>query len=433
MSNTTRRTTDAAAGGSGAKKGKSAGPKVKPASKKDHLIVPALHLSGDDDDEEDDDASFQAAFLPVANQPTSTFPQQPESNPTPEAVAGDATAATMPTATTSRNVEPTTVVGEESAGPDATPALVPERAPYGGSGTATTPAATTEAQPPAQSTSAADSEKSPTGNFATDGPAQEGSGQVEAAQRTGSALTQSQSQGARYGTAQSAATEIYGGYAGASMQVRRPGRRRPRQPYDPERPRDKGAEAMREMLQQAPRYAALLSVYSAAQTKTHEFGERNIHLYGVTADDAGLQGVADKALLKTLTMQQPKLTVAHYADAALQPVLARFNPQGTDREAMEDERDYLWQLAQKALAYRRYVLSDPQTARMPKYRAKGMLREEVNARFSRMLNLMDSFAGIEAKPFEIVSAILADFLSKLPAEQEGLKQVFTKHVVTTIQ
>lgn len=190
---------------------------------------------------------------------------------------------------------------------------------------------------------------------------------------------------------------------------------------------------MREMVEQAPRYAALLNVYSAAQTKTMAFSERNIHLYGLTADDAGLQGVADKALLKTLTMQEPKLTVAHYADAALEPALAAFNPEGIDREAMEDERDYLWQLAQRALEYRRYVLSDPQTARMPKYRAKGMLRQDVNARFSRMLNLMDSLAGVEAKPFEIVSAILADYLRRLPTEQEALKQVFAKHVVTTIQ
>jgi hypothetical protein len=185
--------------------------------------------------------------------------------------------------------------------------------------------------------------------------------------------------------------------------------------------------------QQAPGYASLLTVYSASQLNAVPFENRNINLYGLTADQVGTQRTADMALLKRLTLQRPKLTPAHYVDAALEPVLRPLDPDGIDMDAMEDERDYVWQLAQKGLAYRRYILSDPESANMDNYRPVCSLRKDVNARLTRMMDLMDSIQGIQAKPFEIVSACLAEYVAGLPGERTHLSEFFQKHLVTTIQ
>ncbi|MEU0947501.1 hypothetical protein ABZ379_33090 [Streptomyces canus] len=190
---------------------------------------------------------------------------------------------------------------------------------------------------------------------------------------------------------------------------------------------------MLELSQQAPQYASLLTVYSASQLNALPFENRNINLYGLTADQVGTQITADKALIKTLTFQRPKLTVAHYVDAALEPVLRPLDPSGIDMDAMEEERDYVWQLAQKGLAYRRYILSDPDSASLANYRPVCSLRAEVNARLTRMMDLMESIQGIQAKPFEIVSACLAEFVGNLPSERSLLTTFFQKHLVTTIQ
>ncbi|RLU82512.1 hypothetical protein CTZ27_29730 [Streptomyces griseocarneus] len=190
---------------------------------------------------------------------------------------------------------------------------------------------------------------------------------------------------------------------------------------------------MLELSQQAPGYAALLSVYSASQLDALPFESRNINLYGLTADQVGTQITADKALLKTLTLQRPKLTPAHYVDAALEPVLRPLDPTGVDMDAMEIERDYVWQLAQKGLAYRRYILSDQDSASMPNYRPVCSLRADVNARLTRMMDVMESIQGIQAKPFEIISACLAEYVGNLPSERPHLATFFQKHLVTTIQ
>ncbi|MFD6329188.1 hypothetical protein ACFWGI_06365 [Streptomyces niveus] len=438
MSERTRRTSAAAAG---EESELVSAPKRKTTADTKHILVPDLDLGGDDDDDDDDDTEFLRSLgrAQEASQSSPTIPPQAEGKSKPAAASESDTAA------------PEDVALDAGWSPTASTSPPEPDAPgFGGSDLGEAEAPTSEqlgvvAEGPSGAIAVHKAgeagEASPLGEPEPEEAATPGLAagvdpkrlEEESGQTPGGALERSNPVGAGSRGATGTATEVYGGSVGSGVQVRRPGRRRHREPYDPKRPRDNGVAAMQEMVERAPRYAALLSVYSAAQTKTMPFTERNLHLYGLTADDAGLQGVADKAFLKTLTTTEPKLTIAHYADAALEPVLARFNPEGTDREAMEDERDYLWQLAQNALEFRRYVLSDPQTSRMPKYRAKGMLREGVNDRFSRMLNLMDSLAGIDAKPFEIVSSILADYLRKLPEEREGLKEVFAKHVVSTIQ
>ncbi|MGW0673158.1 hypothetical protein [Streptomyces sp. NPDC002746] len=451
MSEQTRRTQTAAAGGSRKEGKKSSSPKVA-AEQKQHIVIPSLNLGGDDDDdvEEEDNRAFLASLTARTSKPpeqSAAIPPQAESKPAPAVTADTAPSAqhedgadtTRPPVSATSPSDPDAPDGgkgdHDEAGSQA-----PQQTAVGSveppTGVAVHKAdETARTAPPDGPVSEPAVPEPVQGEAVSTAPAPTAAPREEAkpAQSPGAALARSSSEAGRGGAAGSAA-EVYGGSMGSGVPARRPGRRRHREPYNPEQPRDNGVAAMQEMVERAPRYAALLNVYSAAQLKTMPFRGRNLHLYGLTADDAGLQSVADKAFLKTLTTQEPKLTIAHYADAALEPVLAQFNPEGTDREAMEDERDYLWDLAQKALEYRRYILSEPEASRMPKYRAKGMLRVHVDDRFSRMLNLMDSFAGIEAKPFEIVSWVLADYLRKLPEEQAELKDVFAKHVTTgTIQ
>ncbi|MEY9997298.1 hypothetical protein ABIE67_009417 [Streptomyces sp. V4I8] len=188
---------------------------------------------------------------------------------------------------------------------------------------------------------------------------------------------------------------------------------------------------MADLAENSPGYANLLTVYSASQLQSLPFENRNINLYGLVADQAGTQITADKALLKTLTLQRPKLTIAHYVDAAMEPVLRPLDPSGIDMDAMEAERDYVWELAQKGLAYRRYILSDQESASMRNYRPVCSLRTDVNARLTRMMDLMESIQDIQAKPFEIVSACVAEFLGRLPDERPHLASFFQKHLVTT--
>ncbi|MFE7130784.1 hypothetical protein ACFVIM_07995 [Streptomyces sp. NPDC057638] len=429
MSSTARRANQKAVAGGSKQEKETTDPSKKAATPNKHLIVPDLDFDGGDDDDDDDDygpPKFEPSKKGAAT-PAPSLPQQAEKEQLPPvvaepevaepaaavAVSGEAEIPQQPEKVQAPQ-EPAAVDAprqEERAEPEPTAAIQGSSEPLpkepdvlvGG---------------PVQLASA-------------DNQVQRLAGQVGGVAVPGSALAPTRfSDGTRGGHA--TATEVYGGSTGASLQVRRPGRRRVREPFNPEVQPSGPTAAMLEMAERAPGYAALLTVYSAAQTKMEPFGDRNIHLYGLTADDAGLQVVSDKALLKTISGHEPKLTLAHYVDAALEPALAPLNPSGTDRQEMEDERDYVWQLAQGALKYRRYVLSDPQTAALPKYRAKSLLRTPVNERFTRMLNLIDSLAGINAKPFEIVSAIVAGYLEKLPTEQDGMKKVFEKHLMTSI-
>ncbi|MER6913913.1 hypothetical protein ABT354_19760 [Streptomyces sp. NPDC000594] len=448
MSSTARRANQKAVTGGSKQEKETTGPSKKAATPNKHLIVPDLDFDGGDDDDDDDDygpPKFEPSKKDTAT-PAPALPQQVEKEQllpvvaepevaepaAPVAVLGEAGIPQQPEKVQAPQ-EPAAVDVPERATAPAAPQHQPviEGAPRQEERAEPEPTAAIEGSseplPKHPDVLLGD----PVQPASVDNQVQRLAGQVGGATVPGSALAPTRfSDGTRGGHA--TATEVYGGSTGGSLQVRRPGRRRVREPFNPELQPSGPTAAMLEMAERAPGYAALLTVYSAAQTKMEPFGDRNIHLYGLTADDAGLQVVSDKALLKTISGHEPKLTLAHYVDAALEPALAPLNPSGTDRQEMEDERDYVWQLAQGALKYRRYVLSDPQTAALPKYRAKSLLRTPVNERFTRMLNLIDSLAGINAKPFEIVSAIVAGYLEKLPTEQDSMKKVFEKHLMTSI-
>lgn len=369
------------------------------ADKKEHLIVPDLNLGGDDDDEDEDDFRPVRAFVPpTAAKPTATAVVPPQQGEEMERSSVADRSASVP-----------------APGPSA-PRSEPEhrvrnfaedkRDVVHGSGA-----------PGAASVS----ETLPSGGGVSSRPT------VESHEAPAERL-------AELATVNRQAAPVLRASASLSgAPARRPSRRKPAEPFNPDEPRQRNEQVMLELAQHAPGYSSLLTVYSASQLNAVPFENRNINLYGLTADQVGTQRTADMALLKMLTLQRPKLTPAHYVDAALEPVLRPLDPDGIDMDAMEDERDYVWQLAQKGLAYRRYILRDPESANMDNYRPVCSLRREVNARLTRMMDLMDSIQGIQAKPFEIVSACLAEYVAGLPEERTHLSEFFQRHLVTTIQ
>ncbi|MDR3082986.1 MAG: hypothetical protein LBV60_19030 [Streptomyces sp.] len=369
------------------------------ADKKEHLLVPDLNLGGDDDDEDEDDFRPVRAFVPpTAAKPTATAVVPPQQGEEMErssvADRSESAPAQTPSAPQRESAYPVRDSAEDeqevvhgSGAPVAAPVSEPLSLEGG-----------------ASSRPAAESHEAPAERLA------------------------------ELATVNRQAAPILRASASLSgVPARRPGRRRPAEPFNPDEPRQRNERVMQELAQQAPGYSSLLTVYSASQLNAVPFENRNINLYGLTADQVGTQRTADMALLKMLTLQRPKLTPAHYVDAALEPVLRPLDPDGIDMDAMEDERDYVWQLAQKGLAYRRYILSDPESANMDNYRPVCSLRKDVNARLTRMMDLMDSIQGIQAKPFEIVSACLAEYVAGLPGERTHLSEFFQKHLVTTIQ
>lgn len=386
------------------------------ADKKAHLIVPDLDL-GDDDDEEDDFRPARGFVPPASGRSVPAAkgvvpPQQNEGAQIPTAalddgLAADSTASRLPDDTAAVTSTATSPTADEERAPLASASI-----PDSGNNVALAH----ELSEPESSISSSSGKSAGLGadhHQAVQGDVGEHSSELARVTRQSSPAVRS-------------STSLSG------LPARRPGRRRSAEPFNAEQPRQRNEQAMRDLAEQAPGYASLLTVYSASQLNALPFENRNINLYGLTADQLGTQRTADMALLKTLTLQRPKLTPAHYVDAALEPVLRPLDPEGIDMDAMEDERDYVWELAQKGLAYRKYILSDPESAKMSNYRPVCSLRADVNARLTRMMDLMDSIQGIQAKPFEIVSACLAEYVASLPNERPHLSDFFRKHMVTTV-
>lgn len=383
------------------------------ADKKAHLIVPTLNLGADDEDEEDD-------FRPARGFTAPTSPAR----------AAGGTAVTVPP-------QQGELTGEHS------PSVVqPVQEQVQVSLSTADAADDTRSSTPAVDPADLDGQENPVpaGHQLEQGQSQPASSghrltassdvHQSASPGQGQAMERSPGLTSWDRTGNVPAVRATGTLSG--MPARRPGRRRATEPFNADQPRQRNQEAMLQLAQNAPGYASLLTVYSASQLNALSFENRNINLYGLTADQAGTQLAADKALIKTLTLQRPKLTIANYVDAALEPVLRPLDPTGIDLDAMEDERDYVHELAQKGLAYRRYILSDQESANMANYRPVCSLRADVNARLTRMMDLMESIQGIQAKPFEIVSACLAEYLASLPTERTHLVSFFEKHTVTTV-
>lgn len=104
-----------------------------------------------------------------------------------------------------------------------------------------------------------------------------------------------------------------------------------------------------------------------------------------------------------------------------------------DEELIEDEKDHVEQLAEMGFAYRAYILNNEYLAAMDKQRFTCTLRKDVNAKVSRMMDLLSSMPTIKIQPFEIISAVVADYLNRLPAERPHVEAFFKRSTVTTYQ
>ncbi|MFB6985586.1 hypothetical protein [Streptomyces sp. NPDC056304] len=210
--------------------------------------------------------------------------------------------------------------------------------------------------------------------------------------------------------------------------------RRPRvERFDPNQRQSSREEALRELQASAPRYSALLVAYRVGQLSTVPHENRNVHLYGAAFEQLANQGTSDKALFMQLTGQRHKLTPAHYVDAVLEAALGPLDPMCVDEELIEDEKDHVEKLADMAYAYRSYILNNEYLAGMEKQRFTCTLRKDINAKVSRMMDLLSSMPTIKIQPFEIISAVVADYLNGLPDERSHVESFFEKSTVTTYQ
>jgi hypothetical protein len=213
--------------------------------------------------------------------------------------------------------------------------------------------------------------------------------------------------------------------------ARRP-RRTPSRPFTPNQSQQRRDDRMRELVEKAPRYAALLQSYAVAQSGKEAYKSRNIQLYGLTAQELADRIAVDKAVMTAANLPTPRFTNAHYIDAVLDEALRALNPQGK-KDSLETERDIVWELAQDGLAYRDYVTSDPQIEAMNKPRSQCPLRVAVNQRYDRMMTILRTMPELKAQPFEIVSACVAKYLNGLEAEQSAFEDFWDRNLISSYE
>ncbi|MER6918483.1 hypothetical protein ABT314_05460 [Streptomyces spiralis] len=186
-------------------------------------------------------------------------------------------------------------------------------------------------------------------------------------------------------------------------------------------------------MDRAPRYAALLQSYAVAQSGKESYQNRNVQLYGLTAQELADRITIDKAVVTAGNLPTPRFTPAHYIDATLEHALSGLDPHGTDIQRMEAERDVVWELAQDGLAYRDYISADPEIAALKKSRSQCPLRTRVNQRYSRMMDILRTMPDLKAQPFEIASACVAKYLEGLQAEQAAFEEFWTSNLESTYE
>ncbi|MCX4681595.1 hypothetical protein OG413_41065 [Streptomyces sp. NBC_01433] len=228
-----------------------------------------------------------------------------------------------------------------------------------------------------------------------------------------------------------------GGYVIATAQQGSPAPRRLRRPrvarFDPSQQQTSREDALRELQEAAPRYSSLLVAYRVGQLSTVPSVNRNIHLYGAAFEQLANQGTRDKALFMTLTGQRHRLTPAHYVDAVLEAALGSLDPTCVDEDLIEDEKDHVERLAEMAYKYRGYILNNQYLANLEKQRFSCTLRKDVDAKVSRMMDLLGAMPAIKIQPFEIISAVVADYLNGLPNELPHVEEFFARTTETTYQ
>ncbi|WP_327391482.1 hypothetical protein OG728_39100 (plasmid) [Streptomyces microflavus] len=191
--------------------------------------------------------------------------------------------------------------------------------------------------------------------------------------------------------------------------------------------------SMRELFEKAPRYASLLSTYTVV--KKTDPRSRNIQLYGLTFERAATQIAIDTAVISRITprMPTPRLITAHYVDTALQGSLSELNPEETDAERIEDEKDVVFKLAERAIAYRDYITDDEYASQLKHTRTICPLTLLGDALLTRLMALLRTMPALKVQPFEIVSVAVSDLLDGMAKEQDAFEGFLARSVQTTTQ
>ena len=218
----------------------------------------------------------------------------------------------------------------------------------------------------------------------------------------------------------------------STVPTRRP-RRSVGRPFSASQSQTRREDRLGELVEKVPCYAALLQSFAMAQSGSATYHNRNIQLYGLTAQELADRITVDKAVMTAMDLPTPRFTAAHYIDAVLAQALHSLNPKGRSVEEMEKERDVVWALASQGLAYRNYISDDPAIASMSKPRSQNPLRTDVNQRYSRMMDILRTMPEVKTQPFEIVSACVANYVQGLQAEQPAFEELWNRNLETRFE
>lgn len=216
------------------------------------------------------------------------------------------------------------------------------------------------------------------------------------------------------------------------LPARRP-RRNTSKPFTADQRQENREQSMRELFEKAPRYASLLNTY--AVVKKTDSKPRNIQLYGLAYERTATQIAIDTAVMARVTprMPTPRLIAGHYVDTALQGALSELNPAEADAERIEDEKDVVFTLADRAIAYRNYIADDEYASQLRHSRTICPLTASGDALLTRLMTLLRTMPSLKVQPFEIVSVAVSDLLDGMAEEQEAFEGFLARSVATSIQ
>ncbi|MEV4871504.1 hypothetical protein [Streptomyces syringium] len=216
------------------------------------------------------------------------------------------------------------------------------------------------------------------------------------------------------------------------LPARRP-RRNSSKPFMADQRQENREQSMQELFEKAPRYASLLNTY--AVVKKTDAKSRNIQLYGLTFERTATQIAIDTAVMARVTprMPTPRLIAGHYVDTALQGALSALNPAEADAARIEDEKDVVFALADRAIAYRNYIADDEYASRLRHSRTVCPLTESGDALLTRLMTLLRTMPSVKVQPFEIVSVAVSDLLDGMAQEQDAFEGFLARSMATSFQ
>lgn len=216
------------------------------------------------------------------------------------------------------------------------------------------------------------------------------------------------------------------------LPTRRP-RRNTSKPFSADQRQENRERSMRELFEKAPRYASLLNTYTVVKKTGSK--SRNIQLYGLTFERTATQIAIDTAVMARVTplMPTPRLIAGHYVDTALQGALSELNPAEADAERIEDEKDVVFKMADRAIAYRNYINDDDYASQLGHSRTICPLTGSADALLTRLMNLLRTMPALKVQPFEIVSVAVSDLLDSMAQEQDAFEGFLERSVASSIQ